>query len=234
VDAGIERRAVTPTGCLVKESRSRPSPSCTRYAQEADDPKFVKPLLEASAVWFGGGQNLLTDVYKDTAVEREIRAVLERGGVVGGTSAGAAVMSEVMIRSGNPIAEVGTGFGFVGNNLILDQHFQERNRLPRLLNVLAKHPKHVGLGIDERTAIEVRARGLIWASAASACACRETRKVKVTVLAAGSEIDLEYWPVAADTRLRRRRHQGRLAAMKRTERLPSCSGAWLLVPPPSC
>ena len=79
----------------------------TRRREQANDPAFVRPLTEASGVWISGGdQTRLTNAYHGTAVEREVKRVLARGGVVGGTSAGAAVMSAVMIRSGNPV-EIG-------------------------------------------------------------------------------------------------------------------------------
>jgi len=165
----------------------------TRKREEANDPKFVKPLKEASAVWFtGGDQELLTDVYKNTAVEREVRAVVKRGGVVGGTSAGAAVMSEVMIRFGNPVAETGAGFGLI-DRVIIDQHFQERNRLPRLLGVLTKYPKYLGLGIDEQTAIEVSGQRLKVLGARNVRLClpsQPAEKNRVQILASGTEIDL--------------------------------------------
>src|SRR5262249_30437995 len=86
----------------------------TRDRKKADDPAFVKPLPEATAVWLGGGdQSKLTEAYLGTAVEKELHALLARGGVVGGTSAGAAVMSRVMITGGNPAARVGRGLGFL-------------------------------------------------------------------------------------------------------------------------
>lgn len=166
----------------------------TRRREEANDPKFIQPLTEASAVWFtGGDQELLTEAYKDTAVEREIKALLDRGGVVGGTSAGAAVMSEIMIRYGNPIAEVGAGFGFV-SSFVVDQHFHERNRLPRLLGVLAKYPKLLGLGIDEKTAVEVRGQKVTVLGERNVRLCLpapDPEKAEVKVLAVGSEVDLE-------------------------------------------
>jgi cyanophycinase len=77
--------------------------------------------------------------------------LLGRGGVIGGTSAGAAVMSDVMIEGGNPSAKVGRGFGFI-TNAVFDQHFLRRNRINRLLGVLADRPGNIGLGIDEGTA----------------------------------------------------------------------------------
>ena len=127
----------------------------TRSRDQANDPNFVKAITEATAVWFSGGdQSLLTAAYQGTAVERELHKLLERGGVIGGTSAGAAVMSSVMITGGNPHAEIGRGFGFLAG-VVVDQHFQNRNRKDRLLEVLAKNPDCFGLGIDEETAVVV-------------------------------------------------------------------------------
>jgi cyanophycinase len=71
--------------------------------------------------------------------------------LIGGTSAGAAVMSDVMIEGGNPKAQVGHGFGFV-TNAVCDQHFLRRSRVNRLLGVLSERPHLIGLGIDEGTA----------------------------------------------------------------------------------
>ncbi len=124
----------------------------TRSRETADNPEFVKPITLATAVWFGGGDQVeLVAPYRGTAVEREFKALLKRGGVIGGTSAGAAVMSDVMIEGGNPKARVGRGFGFV-TNAVCDQHFLKRSRVNRLLGVLADRPNLIGLGIDEGTA----------------------------------------------------------------------------------
>jgi cyanophycinase len=127
----------------------------TRSRDTANDAGFVKPLTEATGVWFGGGlQTSLTRVYLGTEVERQLGALLERGGVIGGTSAGAAVMTRVMITRGRTTAEVDKGFDFLPG-AVVDQHFLRRNRLGRLLSVLSDHPDLVGLGIDERTALVV-------------------------------------------------------------------------------
>ncbi len=132
----------------------------SRDRTTADSPAFLKPLLEATAVWFeGGSQDRIAAAYVGTAFERELRAVLQRGGVVGGTSAGAAVMSRVMIERGNPVPDIGTGFDVVPG-VIIDQHFSQRERQPRLMNALGRHPGLVGLGIDEGTALIVRGRQL--------------------------------------------------------------------------
>jgi cyanophycinase len=127
----------------------------TRSRAQADLASFVKPIAEATAVWFSGGDQVkLVAPYRGTAVEREFKALLKRGGVIGGTSAGAAVMSDVMIEGGNPKADVGHGFGFV-TNAICDQHFLRRSRINRLLGVLADRPHLIGLGIDEGTAFVI-------------------------------------------------------------------------------
>lgn len=124
--------------------------------KQADDPLFVKPLTEATAAWMSGGdQSRLTRAYRGTAVERELRRLVARGGVVGGTSAGAAVMSAIMITGGKTQAQVGHGFGFLPEDVVIDQHFQNRKRQQRLLGVLADHPRCLGLGIDEQTAVVV-------------------------------------------------------------------------------
>jgi cyanophycinase len=127
----------------------------TLDAKKANDPSFVKPLTEATAAWLGGGDQLrLSRAYHGTAVERELRRLVARGGVIGGTSAGASVMSSVMITGGNPKARIGEGFGLLPD-VVIDQHFQNRRRKDRLLGVLADHPRCLGLGIDEATAVVV-------------------------------------------------------------------------------
>ncbi len=97
----------------------------TRSRAKADDPAFSRPLEDATGVWFSGGdQSRVTEVYLGTAVERALHAVLGRGGVIGGTSAGAAIMSRVMITGGREKATVGTGFGFLPGTVV-DQHAAE-------------------------------------------------------------------------------------------------------------
>jgi len=130
----------------------------TRSPQEANDPAFVKPLREATGVWIGGGdQSLLSKAYVGTEVERQLKALLDRGGVIGGSSAGAAVMTRVMIATGRTKAILGQGFDFLPG-AVVDQHFLRRNRMERLLGVLSSHPELVGLGIDEQTALVVDVR----------------------------------------------------------------------------
>jgi cyanophycinase len=115
----------------------------------------LKTLEKATGVWIAGGiQSRLASLYGATQVPMAIRAVLERGGVVGGTSAGAAIMSRIMICSGNTQPEVGTGFGLLEGGVV-DQHFTQRRRETRLLSVVQENRGVIGLGIDEKTALIV-------------------------------------------------------------------------------
>ena len=118
--------------------------------------EFVAPLRTATAVWFGGGsQQRIADAYLNTMVEEELHRLLQRGGVVGGTSAGAAIQSRVMIASGRREPTISTGFDLL-RGAIVDQHFLKRNRIPRLTAAVRANPSLVGVGIDEGTAVVVQ------------------------------------------------------------------------------
>jgi cyanophycinase len=127
-----------------------------RDREEALADGFVDPLRTAACAWLGGGrQGRLEERYVGTPVERELHALLRRGGVVGGSSAGSAILSRVMIHHGNPDPVEGTGFGILPG-IIVDQHFLARQREPRLVTMLERHPDLVGFGIDEATALVVQ------------------------------------------------------------------------------
>jgi cyanophycinase len=165
----------------------------TRMRQQADNTAFVKPLREATGVWMGGGdQSKLVAVYHGTAVEKELHKLLARGGVIGGTSAGASAMSAVMIEGGNPTAVVGTGLGLLPG-VVIDQHFLNRNRLNRLLGVLAHHPSYLGVGIDEQTAVIVKGHTLTVEGNATVRVCFAAwgqQPPSVQVLKSGGKVDL--------------------------------------------
>lgn len=132
----------------------------TRSRQQAETGDFVKPLRKATGVWIGGGiQSRISAAYLGTAVEKELYELLSRGGVIGGTSAGAAIMSRVMIAGGKDKAQMGTGFDLLPGSVI-DQHFIARKRRGRLAGVIVARPGLVGYGIDEGTALIVRGRRL--------------------------------------------------------------------------
>jgi len=124
--------------------------------EEADSPRFIRPLEKATAVWLSGGsQSRLMRLCGGTKTEQAVRDVLNRGGVVGGYSAGAAAMSQLMIRYGATDAVLGEGIGLL-NNAVVDQHFSQRGRYGRLLGVLEQNPGIVGIGVDEGTAAVVQ------------------------------------------------------------------------------
>jgi cyanophycinase len=133
----------------------------TRDKAQADTPAFAAPLKDATAVWFvGGRQWRLVDSYAGTRTEAAIRAVLARGGVVGGTSAGATIQGSYLVRgarSGNEIMMAPgyeAGFGLM-QGVAIDQHVTARHREGDLDAVVVKHPEVLGIGIDQSTAIEV-------------------------------------------------------------------------------
>jgi cyanophycinase len=130
----------------------------TRSRDEANSAEFVAVLEKATGVWFvGGSQQKLADAYVGTLFEERVLALLGRGGVVGGSSAGAAIQSRMMIQSGKTEANIGQGFDLLPGTII-DQHFSARNRLTRLMSAVDKNPLKVGLGIDEQTALLVAGR----------------------------------------------------------------------------
>ena len=140
----------------------------TRNREKANSDAFVEPLRHAAGVWIDGGRQWrLVDTYAGTAVEREIKALLARGGVVFGSSAGASILASFLVRGapatdGNPDGDntimvapgYETGFGLLPNSAI-DQHVEERARETDLDSVVATHPELLGIGLDQSTAIIV-------------------------------------------------------------------------------
>jgi cyanophycinase len=133
----------------------------TTDRKEADSEAFTAPLRRAKAVWFVGGRQWhLVDSYLGTRTETEIKALLARGGVAGGTSAGASIQASYMVRgarSGNEVMMAPgyeQGFGLI-TGAAVDQHVTARHREGDLDAVVTKHPDVLGIGIDQSTAIEV-------------------------------------------------------------------------------
>ena len=162
----------------------------------AHDPGFLACLEQATGVWFGGGsQALLAERYVDTAVERCLRELLERNGAIGGNSAGAAILSRVMIAEGYDAPVEARGLGLMPH-AIVDQHFLRRNRFWRLQQMLQRHPDLVGLGVDEQTALVVRVRGrqlsVVGDSYVLACLPgSEGTPARVEVLRPGDNVSLD-------------------------------------------
>ncbi|HTY41945.1 MAG TPA: cyanophycinase [Thermoanaerobaculia bacterium] len=169
---------------------------------QADTEEAAKRLAGVTGVWFGGGdQARLTGVLAGTKVEAAIRARYFAGAVVGGTSAGAAVMSTPMITgdekkpggdrppekdSSDAFMTIARddvvtvdGFGLI-RGAIVDQHHIRRRRGNRLLSVVLEHPQLVGIGIDESTALEVGPTGPWRILGASAAVVYDARQAQIT------------------------------------------------------
>lgn len=129
---------------------------------DANAPEVIELFEAASGVFFtGGDQRRITSLLGGTEADDVLHRRVEDGLILGGTSAGAAMMSSTMIVGGIPEAtlrvgmvELGPGMEFL-NGVIIDQHFEERGRLRRLLSAVAQYPHELGIGIDEDTAIVV-------------------------------------------------------------------------------
>jgi len=119
-------------------------------------------------VWIAGGdQSRFMALYGGTGVQRELVRLYQRGGVIGGTSAGASVASRLMVAGEGE----GEGLGLL-DGVIVDQHFDTRRRLLRLLNALKNHPEQLGLGLDEGTGVVIQAGTLTVAGERTVSLCR--------------------------------------------------------------
>ena len=127
--------------------------------EDADNPEWLAYLHEATGVFLTGGNQLrISTILGGTDVARAIRSANANGVSVGGTSAGAAILSEHMIAFGKSgatpragMVSLAPGFGLT-NRIVIDQHFRQRDRIGRLLAALAYNPFAVGIGLDEDTA----------------------------------------------------------------------------------
>lgn len=133
----------------------------TRDPKVANSDTFVAHIKKATGVWFvGGRQWKLADAYLNTRTHKAFNELLSRGGVIGGTSAGATIQGSFLLRGdtkGNTVLEGDhvTGLDFI-HNVAIDQHVLRRNRQFDLINFIRAHPQLLGIGIDESTAIVVQ------------------------------------------------------------------------------
>ena len=129
--------------------------------EKANSEAFVEPIGRARGVWFPGGRQWrLADSYLGTRTQRALEALLARGGVIGGSSAGATILGSYLARGDteNNTVMMGDheeGFGFLRNTAI-DQHLLRRNRQFDLIEVIEARPELLGIGLDENTGIVVR------------------------------------------------------------------------------
>ena len=146
--------------------RVRPIHAFTRA--EANDPAIARQLRDATGVFLTGGNQLrLSATIGGTKLAMAITERHAAGAVVAGTSAGASAMSSHMIAFGasggtpkHRMAAMAAGLGLLPS-VIVDQHFQQRNRLGRLLSIIAQNPSLLGLGVDEDTAGLVTEDGVL-------------------------------------------------------------------------
>jgi cyanophycinase len=126
---------------------------------QAQDPDLVEPLGKVSAIFLTGGNQLkLSSLITGTPFGEAIQEAYQRGTLVGGTSAGASILAEHMIAFGaggstpkQRMSQLSAGLGLL-RGVMIDQHFEQRNRYGRLLSLVAQSPSLLGLGVDEDTA----------------------------------------------------------------------------------
>lgn len=129
---------------------------------DASSSTYLEAIEKATGVFFtGGNQARITSILKGTEIDKLLHKRLSEGLVIGGTSAGAAMMPDMMIVEGdsetNPrieIVEMEPGMGFLPG-VVIDQHFLQRGRIGRLLSAVTQQQVVLGFGIDENTAVVV-------------------------------------------------------------------------------
>lgn len=174
---------------------------------QAESATTARQLDGVTGIWFGGGDQIrLTRILLGTPVLRRMHELYEAGAVLGGTSAGAAIMTDSMLTGnqrqpgdtlgyygdeypdvGRGIIEVVPGLGFL-HGAIVDQHFLRRERHNRLFSVILERPTIVGVGIDEGTAIEVQPDGVWQVRGRSAVAVYDARHARITPTGAASRL----------------------------------------------
>lgn len=126
------------------------------------DEEFLKPLSDATGIWFGGGRQWnFSDSYYGTKAQAMMKDVLKRGGVIGGSSAGASIQASFLARA-TPINNYDIlapgylrgGLGFL-SGVAIDQHFTQRGRQKDMTLLVNRYPQMLGIGIDESTALIV-------------------------------------------------------------------------------
>mgnify|MGYP005850674099 CR=1 FL=1 len=135
----------------------------TGHRDDSEKESSIRIVQEATGIFFtGGDQSRIVEFIQGTTLDKVIHQRHEQGAVIGGTSAGAAMMPDQMIVGGasvsNPSVDsvsMGPGMGFLPG-IVIDQHFAQRGRLGRLLAALVLQPAVLGLGIDEDTGIIVK------------------------------------------------------------------------------
>jgi cyanophycinase len=137
-----------------------------RSRKQADDRELAQKVAAMDGIWFSGGdQRRVTKVLRATALGAAVEEAFARGAVIGGTSAGTACQSELMITGDGDFTVIGAenvelwdGLGLF-EGVIVDQHFVARSRHNRLISAVLEHPELLGVGVDEATAVWVKPNG---------------------------------------------------------------------------
>jgi cyanophycinase len=173
--------------------------------QDANDEDHIRAVLDATGIFMtGGDQKRLLAIIGGTALDAEMHAALKlRGACIGGTSAGASAMSGHMLATGRVelhpekgSVSLGAGLGFL-HKVVVDQHFSERQRLSRLLSIVAQNPYLQGIGIDEDTALVVERGVGIEVLGQGAVTIVDGRAMETNI----AEIDNRETPELIDVRL---------------------------------
>jgi cyanophycinase len=133
----------------------------TRDSTLANDDKFIEPLKTATGIFFSGGRQWrISDGFLNTKAQKEMFKLLDRGGVIAGTSAGATIQGSYLARGDSKNNQImmgdhEIGLGFI-KNVAIDQHVLARNRQFDMFEILKNRPELLGIGIDENTAIVVK------------------------------------------------------------------------------
>lgn len=133
----------------------------TRNPEVANSDSFIKPLKQAKGIWFEGGRQWrLVDAYSKTKAYDEFISLLNREGVIGGSSAGATIQGSFLVRGDTKtntimMGDHQEGFCFI-KNIAIDQHLLALNRQFDIFQILEAHPELLGIGLDENTAIVVK------------------------------------------------------------------------------
>ncbi len=147
--------------------------------EDVSKPEYLENFRWATGIWFGGGgrQWRFVDAYWGTPAWHEIKQVLARGGVIGGSSAAQPIQGDLLVR-GHPLGNqimiadgYRRGLGLL-EGVAIDQHFKQRNRFDDLMGVVKRFPSIYAIGIDEGTALVVQSpgrcsvlgKGSVWSS----------------------------------------------------------------------
>ena len=132
----------------------------TNNSEDANNDDFIEPIKTAAGIFFTGGRQWrIADSFLNTKAHEEMFKLLDRGGVIAGSSAGATILGSYLARGDTKNNQImmgdhETGLGFI-SNIAIDQHVLARNRQFDMFDILDKKPELLGIGIDENTAIVV-------------------------------------------------------------------------------